>query len=59
MILFLIQEKVDKLVSTFEEDPEYKAFLIKLAQPEIVSDVSIYFNLLQQVNLLIYLIYFM
>ena len=47
MILLMTQEKVDKLVNTFEEDPEYKAFLIKLAQPEIVSDKSIFFNLLQ------------
>jgi hypothetical protein len=30
------QEKIDKLEGTYEEDPDYKNFLIKEALPEVV-----------------------
>ena len=38
MIAFFIylQEKIDKLEGTFEEDADYKNLLLKLAQPEVV-----------------------
>jgi hypothetical protein len=29
---------VDKLENTYEEDQDYKQFLVKLEQPEVVSD---------------------
>lgn len=30
------QEKIDKYEGTFDKDPDYKTFLIKLSQPEMV-----------------------
>lgn len=36
LICFINQEKIDKLEGTYEEDPDYKSFLIKEALPEVV-----------------------